>query len=164
MRAKEVRELIKILEESNVSELEITRWWGYKIRISKFASSGAHTVRMNTVAPLPQTAPAAPVPPFHVAMPVPGTETPAVKSAESAKLLEIKAPMVGTFFRAPAPDAVPYIKEGDTIAPGKVLCIIEAMKLMNEIEAEVKGKIVRILVENGQPVEFNQTLFLAEPL
>jgi acetyl-CoA carboxylase biotin carboxyl carrier protein len=71
--------------------------------------------------------------------------------------------MVGTFYRAPAPGAPPYVKEGDTIQKGTVLCIIEAMKLMNEIESEVKGRIAKILVENGQAVEFGQTLFLVEP-
>ncbi|MBN2355502.1 acetyl-CoA carboxylase biotin carboxyl carrier protein, partial [candidate division KSB1 bacterium] len=71
-------------------------------------------------------------------------------------------PMVGTFYRAPAPDADPYVREGDIISPGKVLCIIEAMKLMNEIEAEISGKITKILVENAKPVEYNQPLFLVD--
>jgi len=75
----------------------------------------------------------------------------------------VESPMVGTFYRAPAPGAEPYVKEGDLVQKGAVLCIIEAMKLMNEIESEVKGRIARISVENGQPVEFGQTLFLIEP-
>jgi acetyl-CoA carboxylase biotin carboxyl carrier protein len=78
------------------------------------------------------------------------------------KLVEVKAPMVGTFYRAPSPDADPYVREGDAFSAGKVLCIIEAMKLMNEIEAEISGKIVKIMVENGRPVEYNQTLFLVD--
>ncbi|MDW8263690.1 MAG: acetyl-CoA carboxylase biotin carboxyl carrier protein, partial [Phycisphaerales bacterium] len=78
------------------------------------------------------------------------------------KYKEIRSPMVGTFYRAPAPDANPYVQVGDTITKGKVLCIIEAMKLMNEIESDVDGKIVKILVENGKPVEFDQVLFLVE--
>jgi acetyl-CoA carboxylase biotin carboxyl carrier protein len=88
----------------------------------------------------------------------------AEKAVRDDNLLEIKAPMVGTFYRASAPDAEPYIREGDMVAPGKVLCIIEAMKLMNEIEAEVNGKVVKILADNSQPVEYNQTLFLVEPV
>ena len=75
----------------------------------------------------------------------------------------MESPMVGTFYRAPAPGAEPYVKEGDLVQKGTVLCVIEAMKLMNEIESEVKGRIARIAVQNGQPVEFGQTLFLIEP-
>ena len=76
--------------------------------------------------------------------------------------VEILSPMVGTFYRAPAPDSDPYVREDEIIKPGQILCIIEAMKLMNEIEAEISGKIIKILVENGQPVEYNQPLFLVE--
>ncbi|HEB83698.1 MAG TPA: acetyl-CoA carboxylase biotin carboxyl carrier protein, partial [Bacteroidetes bacterium] len=76
---------------------------------------------------------------------------------------EIKSPMVGTFYRSPAPDAEPYIRIGDKITPGQVLCIVEAMKLMNEIEADVSGRVVEILVENGDPVEFGQVMFRIDP-
>ncbi len=79
------------------------------------------------------------------------------------KYHEIKSPIVGTFYRAPAPDAAPFVQIGTEVQPGTVLCIVEAMKLMNEIESDVRGKIVRIMVENGQPVEYDQTLFLLEP-
>ena len=82
---------------------------------------------------------------------------------KKSNLIEIKAPMVGTFYSSPAPDADPYVREGDSISNGKILCIIEAMKLMNEIESENSGKIVQILVENAQPVEYDQPLFLVEP-
>ncbi len=88
---------------------------------------------------------------------------PALSGEETAGLLPVLAPMVGTFYRAPAPGADPYVKEGDLVQKGTVVCIIEAMKLMNEIEAEAKGRVARILVENGQPVEFGQTLFLLAP-
>jgi acetyl-CoA carboxylase biotin carboxyl carrier protein len=94
---------------------------------------------------------------------VPGPAVQAPPGDETAGFLPILAPMVGTFYRAPAPDAQPYVKEGDLVQKGTVVCIIEAMKLMNEIEAEVKGRVARILVENGQPVEFGQTLFLLSP-
>ena len=88
----------------------------------------------------------------------------ATPAADTTGLIPVEAPMVGTFYRAPAPGADPYVKEGDIVQKGTVVCIIEAMKLMNEIEAEVKGRVARILVENAQPVEFGQTLFLLEPV
>lgn len=165
MRAKEIRELVKIVEESQVGELEITYWWGRKVRISKPAASsqGSHGAAVEIVAAaapaafqaMPHHAPTLPTPP-----PAPA---PAEASEPAGNLLEIKAPMVGTFYRASSPDAEAYIREGDRFAPGKVLCIIEAMKLMNEIEAETTGKIVKILVENGKAVEYNQPLFLVDP-
>ncbi|HNW58232.1 MAG TPA: acetyl-CoA carboxylase biotin carboxyl carrier protein [bacterium] len=158
MRAQDIRELVRIVEESQIGELEITYWWGRRIRISKAAtpapgsrSGGVEIVTAaapEAVTALPHHSPAGAAP-----------ELP----RDSGAFLEIKAPMVGTFYRASSPDAEPYVREGEMIAPGKVLCIIEAMKLMNEIEAEASGKIVKILVQNGQPVEYNQTLFLLEP-
>ena len=85
------------------------------------------------------------------------------EAAGAPKLITIEAPMVGTFYRASAPEATPYVSEGDVIKEGQVLCIIEAMKLMNEIEAKIAGRIAKVLVENGQPVEYGQALFLVEP-
>ncbi len=162
MRAKEIRELVKIVESSTVGEIEITRWFWGKIRISKTAT--------HVTAVTPAVSPVqvqAPVPVVQQEAPAAPSQAPAATEVaapvESSNTIEIKAPMVGTFYRSPAPDAQPYIKEGDVISQGKVLCIIEAMKLMNEIEAEVSGKIVKILVENAQPVEYNQPLFLVEP-
>jgi acetyl-CoA carboxylase biotin carboxyl carrier protein len=96
----------------------------------------------------------------------PGAKAPAtanIAASEATGLLAIEAPMVGTFYRAPAPGADPYVKEGDFVQKGGAVCIIEAMKLMNEIESEVAGRIVKVMVENGQPVEFGQSLFLVEP-
>ena len=90
---------------------------------------------------------------------------PAAESVEStAHLVTVEAPMVGTFYRAPTPDAPPFVAEGDVVKEGQVLCIIEAMKLMNEIESKVAGRIAKVVVENGQPVEFGQPLFLVDPL
>jgi len=164
MRAKEIRELIKILEDSNVGELEITYWWGRKIRISKgispaplnIGTSPSTTGRIDIVtAAKPSGAP-----PFSSTA---DQAKPEEGATDLSPYLEIKSPMVGTFYRSPSPDSQPYVSEGVEISPGKVLCIIEAMKLMNEIEAEVSGKIVKILVENGRPVEYNQTLFLIAP-
>ena len=131
---------------------------GRKVRISKGIAgtgSGRSTgIEIVTAASQPAVTPL----PHHT----PAAMTPA-PADNPGNLVEIKAPMVGTFYRAPAPEADPYIREGDAVEPGKVLCIIEAMKLMNEIEAECSGRIVRILAQNGQPVEYNQPLFLVEP-
>jgi len=155
MRAKEIRELVKIAEESNIGELEVTYWWGRKIRISKTASSVA-VARSGAVEVVTVPAQAAP------AAGAAEAET-AAAPAIPDKLVPVKAPMVGTFYRAPSPDADPYVREGDVVSQGQVLCIIEAMKLMNEIEAEVSGKIVKIMVENARPVEYNQVLFMVDP-
>ncbi|OGC05753.1 acetyl-CoA carboxylase, biotin carboxyl carrier protein [candidate division KSB1 bacterium RBG_16_48_16] len=159
MRAKEIRELVRIVEQSNINEIEITRWWGRKIRISK-AKGGQEMQVIHTTSPVIEARPSETPPPLPPEA-KPPVEPPSF--IESSNLIEIKAPMVGTFYRAPAHDAEAYVEEGDTVSPGKVLCIIEAMKLMNEIEAEISGQIVKVLAENAQPVEFNQPLFLVEP-
>jgi acetyl-CoA carboxylase biotin carboxyl carrier protein len=160
MRAKEIRELVRIVEQSSINEIEITRWWGRKIRISK-TKGGQEMQVIHTTSPVMEAKPLEMPPSTLPPEPRPPAEPP--PSIESPNLIEIKAPMVGTFYRAPAPDVEAYVEEGDNISPGKVLCIIEAMKLMNEIEAEISGQIVKILAENAQPVEFNQPLFLVEP-
>jgi acetyl-CoA carboxylase biotin carboxyl carrier protein len=156
MKEEEIRRLIKIVEESNIGELEISRW-GRTIKISKFASN-SHTYG-NSIPPAVPTAatvPPAVVQPAQPEKPVAPVEEP---KAQGKNLTEIKAPMVGTFYRAPAPDADPYVDVNHNVKKGQVLCIIEAMKLMNEIESEYDGRIVEILVESGQPVEYNQPLF-----
>ncbi len=137
-----IKELIKIMEEHNLEEIEIERE-GARIKLKKSSPQNKHT---NLI---------------QVSSEKTSQEN---LEKESKNLIEIKAPMVGTFYRAPSPGAKPYVEVGDVIEPGTVLCIIEAMKLMNEIKSEVKGKIVEILVENGEPVEFGQPLFLVEPL
>lgn len=154
MDLKDLRALLKLVEASDIEELEIERQ-GQRVRIRR---RGGNTVPA-VAAPAPL--PAAPAPPALQAAP-PATGAPAPARAEN--LLTIESPMVGTFYRAPAPGAEPYVKEGQVVEKGSVLCIIEAMKLMNEIEAEVKGRIASILVENAQPVEYSQPLFLVEPL
>lgn len=155
MKEQEIKRLVKIVEESNIDTLEISRW-GRSIKITKNtmgpnSMTNSHSTQTYSA---PATSPSQqPVEPkVQEAKP----ETPAVGD-------EIKSPMVGTFFLSPAPDADPYVKVGSTVKKGQVLCIIEAMKLMNEIESEHDGKIVEILVENAQPVEYNQPLFRIEP-
>ncbi len=160
MKAKHIQDLVNIVEKSNIDEIEITRWWGYKVRIRKTSSYTIvprQDTRMTDVAvpaPQPQAAPSAAAAPA-----APAAEEPAAVSNH----IEITAPMVGTFYRAASPDDPPFVKENDSISTGQVLCIIEAMKLMNEIEAEISGKIVKVLVENGEAIEYGQPLFLIDP-
>lgn len=149
--------LIKALDESSIDSLEIERG-GTRVSLAK-------TPRQPTV-----VTPHAPVQSFVAPMPgmVPATSAEGVApSAEppqvSSNLIDIESPMVGTFYRGPAPDAPPYVDTGTDVAPGDTLCIIEAMKLMNELECEVKGAIVEICVENAQPVEYGQVLFRVDP-
>jgi acetyl-CoA carboxylase biotin carboxyl carrier protein len=152
MDVNQIKQLIKIVEKSEIAEFSIHEG-DLKIKISKNSSN-------QVVANYPAVNAAAPVP---AQPPVAVSDKPAEKIAEAqSNLYEIKSPIVGTFYRAPAPDADPYIQPGDQISEGSVLCIVEAMKLMNEIESDVNGKIVKILVENATPVEYNQPLFLVE--
>lgn len=156
MRIEEVRRLIRLVEESDIGELDVWKWWG-RVRIRKSSSQNGEVITvttggMRTGNPLPtrDEAPELPNP----------ASAPDVQ--EEAGLVAINSPMVGTFYRAPAPDATPYVQVGHTVEPGQTVCIIEAMKLMNEIQSEVRGKVTRILVDNAQPVEFGQTLFLVK--
>ena len=160
MNIKEIQQLIKILEKSNVEELEIKED-NFKIRISKSGGAqGAISQPFQNVM-LPQAVPAV----VETPAPLPAAEIKeAAPAADTSHLLDILSPMVGTFYSAPAPDADVYVKIGDTVKKGQVLCIVEAMKLMNEIESDHDGKIVEINVDNAQPVEYNQTLFRVEPL
>jgi acetyl-CoA carboxylase biotin carboxyl carrier protein len=148
MDLKELKALLRLMEGNDVEELEVEEG-GRRVRIRRRGAPPATMPTTPLAAAAPRPAPAATL----VAGPAP----------DSAGLVPVESPMVGTFYRAPAPGAEAYVKEGDTVEKGAVLCIIEAMKLMNEIEAEVRGRIAKILVENGQPVEFGQTLFLLEP-
>lgn len=149
-----IKKLVKIVDGSGVTDLSVEEG-ELKIRISK--RSKIHQVipqqQLQTVA-VPLNGPAA--------KPADTPEKLPVSEPSSDKFHEIRSPIVGTFYRAPSPDADPYIQVGDNVNPGAVLCIVEAMKLMNEIESDVSGKVVKILVENGRPVEYNQPLLLIE--
>jgi acetyl-CoA carboxylase biotin carboxyl carrier protein len=150
MNLKEIKEMISLMNENSLVELEIEKD-GMRIRLKKVNSgteafSGPIIVEKERITGAVKN---------EIAEPL---EKMAVKT------VEIKAPMVGTFYRAPSPEAPPYVEIGQTIEPGQVICIIEAMKLMNEIKSEIKGKILEILVDNAEPIEFGQSMFLIEPL
>jgi len=148
-----IKKLVRIVDTSGVTDLEIEEN-GLKVKIAK-------KIRNSQIITQPQFAPQSVVLPHTSSEKVEETVN---STGESAAVMhEIKSPIVGTFYRAPAPDADSYVQVGDDVAVGTVLCIVEAMKLMNEIESDVSGKIVKILVENGKPVEYNQTLFLIQP-
>lgn len=148
MNIKEIKEMIALMNENNLSELEIEKD-GFKVRLKKIGD----TIQQQVLSVQPVA---------HIQAGEPSADI-TQEAASAKKLIEIKAPMVGTFYRAPSPESPPYVDVGKEIEPGQVVCIIEAMKLMNEIKSEVKGKIVEIMAESSTPVEFGQVLFLVEP-
>jgi acetyl-CoA carboxylase biotin carboxyl carrier protein len=148
-----LKKLVRILEKSGVDEIEVEEE-GLRVRLAKNTHAGP--------APAPFHPPSVQhFPTAHIPEAPPPPQVAA--AAPASKIHEVRSPIVGTFYRAPAPDADPYVEVGEIVQQKAVLCIIEAMKLMNEIETEVGGRIVKILVENGQPVEYNQVLFHIEP-
>jgi acetyl-CoA carboxylase biotin carboxyl carrier protein len=156
MNLKEIQQLIEIVNVSSLDEV-IIKDGQSEITLRRNNSKAQAVLPTAPVAAQPVLAPQ-PAP--RQAAP----EKPAPAAAEAASdLIEIHSPIVGTYYRSPSPDSLPFVSEGDKVKPGDVLCIIEAMKLMNEIESEVSGTIVDILVENGQPVEYNQVLFRVKP-
>lgn len=148
-----IKKLIRVVENSEITEFSFSQA-DMKIKISKNSNNGAQ----NLVHSVPQVVQQ----PAAASTEVKPSDSKQIETAAPSNLHEIKSPIVGTFYRAPAPDADPYVQVGDSISPGSVMCIVEAMKLMNEIESDVSGKIVKILVENATPVEYNQPLFLVE--
>jgi len=138
---KRIRELVAVMREEELAEIEVRRWFT-TVRVRR---PGADTAM-----------------PVQAVAPAEAAERRDGDEKQLRDLVPIKSPMVGTFYRAPAPDADPYVEENSSITVGQTVCIVEAMKLMNEIESEVGGRIARILVENAQPVEYGQTLFLVE--
>lgn len=159
MELKDIQTLIKFVSQNGVDEVEINRK-DFKLLIKK---NPQQVVTAQVQAPAVHapiaTAPVASAPAAAPAAP----SAPAPESSSASNLIEIKSPMVGTFYRAANPESPVFANVGDEVAPGKVVCIIEAMKLFNEIESEVKGKIVKVLVDNATPVEYDQPLFLVEP-
>jgi acetyl-CoA carboxylase biotin carboxyl carrier protein len=162
MDFKQIQELIKMINKSNIGEVCIEEK-GFKLTIRQKEEPATQFIAapMQTQA-LPVSAAQAPA---QSAASAPPAERPA-KAAEApaGNTVTIKSPMIGTFYRGSSPDRPPFINIGDDIEPGKVVCIIEAMKLFNEIESEIKGRIVKVLVEDASPVEYDQPLFLVEPV
>ncbi len=163
MDFKQIQELIKMVNKSTLSELKIEEG-DFKLTIRTRDENVQGYVQ---VAPMQQVAqPAAPAP-QPAAAPAPAAAAEAPKAAEPAaddnKYVTIKSPMIGTFYRASGPDKDPFVKVGDSVEKGTVLCIIEAMKLFNEIESEQSGKIVKFLLEDASPVEYDQPLFIIDP-
>ena len=154
MDLRKIKKLIELLDESGIAEIEVTEG-EESVRISRYGTV-APVVQAPGPAPLPAAAGAAP------AQSVPAPPAVAAEEQPSPHGFGIEAPMVGTMYRAPSPGAPPFVEVGSRLAAGDVVCIIEAMKILNQIESEVSGVVTEILVENGQPVEFGQTLMIVE--
>jgi acetyl-CoA carboxylase biotin carboxyl carrier protein len=162
-----VKKLIEMMDGSSVDSVEITSDKGMKIRISKTPQQRG-PVQIPTPVPMPALLPAAvPTPsrmtPADGAAAVSETEAPPRAEAPKTKLLEVKSPMVGTYYGAPEPGAKPYVAAGSRIAKGQILCIIEAMKIMNEIESEFSGVVTEVAAQDAHPVEYGQVLFRIDP-
>jgi acetyl-CoA carboxylase biotin carboxyl carrier protein len=170
MDLKEIQDFIKAIAKSGITEVRIeTEELKLCIKTqakdrpalateTTFVQQYPFQSHLSTIPPLQV------VPTMQTQVPVQITKETEIKQEETAKkLLEIKAPMVGTFYKRPAPDKASYVNIGDEVEPGKVVCIIEAMKLFNEIESEISGKVVKIMVDDSSPVEFDQVLYLVEP-
>jgi acetyl-CoA carboxylase biotin carboxyl carrier protein len=152
MNTSQIKKLIQMMEEAGLAEIEVSSFWN-RIRLSKYV----HSPSQVRAAAGPQ----------QIAADTPATADKSVETvqeAETDNLVPIVSPVVGTFYRAPAPDADPFVDVGAVVEPGQTVCIVEAMKIMNEIEAETRGRVVQVLAQNAQPVEYGQKLFLLEPL
>lgn len=156
MDLKAIKQLIDMLEGTEVSEIEVTRK-EQTVHIKR--GLGVQAPAAPQVVSAPPPAPAVPA----VVPAAPAAAAPAVETPAAAPGNAITSPMVGTFYRAPSPEASVFVEEGDMVKKGQVVCIIEAMKLMNEIEADISGRITKILLENASPVEYGEALFLIEP-
>ena len=155
-----VESLIRMLDESSLDNLEIRRG-GTRIRLSKSAGGNAVASVAPANSAAPDAAPAAAT--CRTAARSWKRRRPPHPNTTSANLVEVTSPMVGTFYRAPSPEAAPYVEVGAAVAVGDVLCVIEAMKLMNELECEASGRVVEICVDNAEPVDFGQVLFRVDP-
>ena len=159
MNIKDIENLIKFVQKSGVSEVSLEQK-DFKITIKTQGPPSKETaIHYSPAQYLP--APAAPAPSPAAVASTPPASTP--KASDDSKYTTVKSPMIGTFYRSSSPDKPAFINVGDEIKPGKVICIIEAMKLFNEIESEVAGRVVKVLVDNSTPVEYDQPLFLVDP-
>jgi oxaloacetate decarboxylase alpha subunit len=153
MNIKEIKEMINLMNDNSLAELEVEKD-GMRIRLKKTSGqmegmSAPIMIEKEKIADAARQTEMAAEP---------------TRKQQPSNVVEIKAPMVGTFYRAPSPEAPPYVEVGQVIEPGQVICIIEAMKLMNEIKSEIKGKVAEVLVENTEPVEYGQPMFIIEPV
>jgi acetyl-CoA carboxylase biotin carboxyl carrier protein len=177
MDLNEIQDLIKFVAKSGVNEVEIEQK-DFKITIKSDylaqKKGGIVSEQQQIVQHVPVSVPAQPIavaaPPVQAAPPVTETtpaaktpETPAAAEDDDSKYITVNSPMIGTFYRASSPDKPPFVSVGDNIKPGDVICIVEAMKLFNEIEAEISGKIVKVLADDTTPIEYDQPLFLIDP-
>jgi acetyl-CoA carboxylase biotin carboxyl carrier protein len=150
-----IKKIIKLVENSSIDELELEEE-GSKIKVARNRNSGVLVQTTSTLPPKTPSAGSSHSPQEEEVKPVTASVPP------DSRYHEVRSPIVGTFYRAPAPDAEPYVEIGQIVKIGSVMCIVEAMKLMNEIESDCNGKVVKMIAENGKPVEYNQVLFLIE--
>lgn len=166
MTFKEIQDLIKLVQKSHLTEFKMKDGdFEVSIRTKEHKSGKEKIITATQPSIIPMTAaPVAPAAaPAATAAPAAPADKAEAKAEDTSKYLEIKSPMVGTFYRSASPDKPPYIKVGDTVEAGSVVCIVEAMKLFNEIESEISGTIVKSMVEDASPVEYDQVLFLVDP-
>ncbi len=162
MDLKDLQSLIRMITKADLSEFKMkTKDIELNIRTKHFQRSGGETALVTTAAPslaAPSIAPEVPA-----VEPAPAAAPSATPETSESNLIEVKSPIVGTFYRSSSPDKPAFVKVGDTISQGQVVCIVEAMKLFNEIESEVSGTVVKVLLEDASPVEYDQVLFLVDP-
>lgn len=159
MKTKEIRDLIDFISKSGLNEVSIET---EELKISIKRDAETRVIERSAAAPAaPAPAPAASAP--APAAEAPKAEAPASSGSSESNYVEVKSPMIGTFYRSSNPDTPPFVSVGDKIEQGQTVCIVEAMKLFNEIESEVSGTIVKVMVENASPVEYDQVLFLVDP-
>jgi len=164
MDFKQIQELIKLVNDSNIGEVTIEQK-EFRLTIKQKEEQVTQMIAGRLQAPFfpQQIAQPQQLSAPTLSAPAPTSEKPKQESTAPSNTITIKSPMIGTFYRRPSPDKPNFVEVGDEVAPGKVVCIIEAMKLFNEIESEVKGKVVKILLDDASPVEYDQPLFLVEP-
>ena len=169
MTYKEIQDLIKLISKTDLTEFKLKKDdVELVVRTKKFFKADTPApMAQAPVVSIPQAQIAAPAPPVTTEQTVqtPATTSPEQEQKEESQqeYLEVKSPIVGTFYRAPGPDKPPFKKVGDSVEAGETVCIVEAMKLFNEIESEISGKIVKVLLEDASPVEYDQALFLVDP-
>jgi acetyl-CoA carboxylase biotin carboxyl carrier protein len=163
MNLNEIQDLIKFVAKSGVTEVEIEQK-DFKITIKSESKKSDSPIIVQATAPVvPQMVAAPAAAPVQAAAPATPAAAPAAAASEDSKYVTFKSPMIGTFYRSSGPDKEPFVSVGQSVNKGETLCIVEAMKLFNEIEAEFSGKIVKVLVDDASPVEYDQPLFLIDP-